>query len=976
MTIEHQFIQLLEKNREKEIIPFLQGLSTEDRKALTPLAKKLGKEYFEYKQVGNTWKDKATDQQRRILHYTFFTCYNEKDFKRENLTWLLSREHLEQFLPWYCPPWLDSYVNSFSESEWLPYDLSYFYLVELTERGFIQPSPQLVARLLVPAIFELKDRKHFFVPEKVLQYAITVEEHIWYLFQYETNVHTANRWMYGLEEKEQKGWDTVFKQLIDEGKLSRERVLNESLLASNRNFNKNLSGWFADLFLQLQPAKDETLILQPELFNLFSSPHSKVVNTALQGCKMILEDKGFDAGDFLDHVPALLASDTKSVVTTTVQLLEKLAKSYPDKQAIICRLVTAAFIHRDEALQTRAAKLISKYAPEDDEEIKQLLLPYGSNLFSTARTLLQAFMTVEQKPTEQPLSHSTPGVQKGALPADTLLPIIHDVDELVFLASQAFDNNQSWHIDLLPDALLRLNKQIRGEDLVKFEPAIQRALKFYFGDWHSSRGALDQMLACLFLDHVLWLIGRYPEQTTSTRDLFKSFMYKSEENKKTWDEHGINVSFLAGWKSYGEKEIYNPYQKLFHSIAAALKAHQDLPLLCTPTHTPAWIDPCVLVERLYLRQQQMVYTDDMDLQIALSRCWLHETEAAIQLAREKLTGEAQALMLFLLDKEQLPNGPFTNEDAWMLAALAKSPQTVYPELAELSYSLKPREIYTGQYKWQTLIEAYQVNDYSWEGGKMITKPVTRHRKVIRLQEGVPADTPKISGLKKFFSQLVGNKKVPADLPPLLYDYMMLKGQWLSTEDRDIRRIYFLTPSHPEPLLAATLQKCMDEATFTSETHKRFVTEVLQALHETHFPSGEMAHLFLATCMITSDKTITNYAAEIWLQGVLNQTVDSRLIGKTLGIHERIEFAPLKRFTELVVSNLMGISSAHNKELEILLAALIKELPVEPIKGLKKLLEIYMEVVRLNGSEMDEGMKKTLAQWKEKGSLGKVLKSNM
>ena len=70
-----------------------------------------------------------------------------------------------------------------------------------------------------------------------------------------------------------------------------------------------------------------------------------------------------------------------------------------------------------------------------------------------------------------------------------------------------------------------------------------------------------------------------------------------------------------------------------------------------------------------------------------------------------------------------------------------------------------------------------------------------------------------------------------------------------------------------------------------------MTEVLKALHDIGIPRGEMAHLFLATCMISSDNTVASYAAEIWTQGVTENNVNSELIGTILAKHEQIEFAP-------------------------------------------------------------------------------------
>ena len=59
------------------------------------------------------------------------------------------------------------------------------------------------------------------------------------------------------------------------------RVLKESLLAVNRNMNKNLCGWFAGMFTALTPSIEEQLALQPEILAVLSAPHSRPVNIML-----------------------------------------------------------------------------------------------------------------------------------------------------------------------------------------------------------------------------------------------------------------------------------------------------------------------------------------------------------------------------------------------------------------------------------------------------------------------------------------------------------------------------------------------------------------------------------------------------------------------------------------------------------------------------------------------------------------------
>lgn len=260
---------------------------------------------------------------------------------------------------------------------------------------------------------------------------------------------------------------------------------------------------------------------------------------------------------------------------------------------------------------------------------------------------------------------------------------------------------------------------------------------------------------------------------------------------------------------------------------------------------------------------------------------------------------------------------------------------------------------------------------------MLTEKATAQHKIIKLDLSAQKEKkPQESGLKNFFSKLTGGSKVETAEPtPLLYDYLRIPGRWLLTEDRDIRRILLLTPNNPEPLLALTIDKCLSDPAFYGETAKRFVTNVLQALHDTWRLPGEIGHFFIATCLVSQDKTAATYAAEIWLRGVEEESINSVLLGTLLGKLERIEFAPLKRLTDLLMKSLLNVSPVHNRALEDLLTAMLKELPEAPVKGLKKLLEIYQEVVRLNGSQVqDELVNRKLEQWKETNGLRKTIKS--
>ena len=125
-------------------------------------------------------------------------------------------------------------------------------------------------------------------------------------------------------------------------------------------------------------------------------------------------------------------------------------------------------------------------------------------------------------------------------------------------------------------------------------------------------------------------------------------------------------------------------------------------------------------------------------------------------------------------------------------------------------------------------------------------------------------------------------------------------------------------------------------------------------------------------MLVADKTSRSYAAGIWTDRVNTGCIDSARIGRILGSHQRTGWGPLKRLTDLIQQQMINVSPLHNRELELLLTSLIAE---QPVKELKKLLEIYSELLSVNNSRVtDERILQLLEIWKNTANLKKVIVS--
>ena len=980
MSIADQLAEWVKNETEAPLLEWLKQATEKERRELVPPIKKLDKYYSEFISTDNrSYSSRGTTKQHDLLNLASYTCFSKADYlKLQRATWIIDPEHLDKVKDWYHPDWFSELLNKEAESEFMVYSLNYSLVWQLFDQGLLQPSNRLWARTLSTYIFQDKGIKNKWVfefkPEKLLERPETLDQHIWYFFEEETELHLAGRYNhYGENADLSKiGWIPALTRMVTEVRLDRERLLRESLLASNKNYNKNLSGWHMDLFSAQFPTVAELIQLQPILVSVLNSPHSKVVNEALQFLKTIATEKNFDSPSLLDAAPVFLSSKTKTTVASGLMLLEQIAKKHPDTQKAIALIATQALVHADDGLQARAAKLISRFGEVADPGMPDRLAPYRDGLLQTARELLGPFLqAVEMDSTVRP-DHplALPDEPNKKIPVQT----VSNTDELIFLSAQAFDNNDALHIDLLPSALVTLLPALKGELLSQFQPALQRALQLTRNNFRSNEGYYDHMLGIFFIDVCIHLARKYPEESKPLTDVFEKFSQKEGDTEKKWMNIGANDNYISTWTNYYKDPYYLPRKQWLMDVLQKIRAGDTTPLLSTPTHYPGYIDPQVLVERIAHYEKEKQLADKTDLLMALGRVDLQDTAAALQLAREKLSGEWRSLMVFLFTPDAAPDGDITQGEAWISAALSKSPKKTYQALLPFGFDEYYLKKFTGQLAWKTIIEEFERDEWKWENEKAKTIKVKDQRKIIRIDfSGAPVPKEN-SGMKGLLEKLKWKQKEKKQAgTPLLYDYYEIKSEFFSNEHNDLRRALLMASNNLEAFLPTLIDRCMSRPASIGEGDKKMTLAALQLLYETWQEQGEMAHLFLATALLSADKTAAQTAAEIWLSHAPGGKLDVSLTGKIIGIHERVEFAPLKRFNDLAVQSLFRVSAQHNRLLETMIGSIIAELPAEPIKHLKKLLELYKELFLLNQTgKIPDAVKVKLHEWKPISGLAKLV----
>ncbi|VXB55064.1 DUF6493 family protein [Maribacter litoralis] len=965
--------------KEKDIIPFLKKLNPKDKRELVPFLKKLKEKIFERYDVTEktkwgmsyTTKPVHSEAKRNLVNKACYVCFNKTDTKKAffNVSQLsVSDDYLENIIPWYIPKWYSNLIN-----EDMPWELNYEKMMALYKKGLLEPSHALILARLPNAIVESKwennKNRSFYRPEVLHKHKETLDDHIWFLFEEESGI---NNYYNYLHLENYKGgndiWINTITYLVAENKLDRKKVLVATIYSSTKGFNKTLSGWFFDLLIKLNPSQDEVLSLQNEFFAALNSPHSKVINTVLKYFKLVANQKKFKHKVFIENASILLNSETKSVVNSTLMILDKIAKVYKSSSISICKKAAEALINVDEKIQLRAAKIIEKYGNPKKQELLEEVSLYADNLFHSSKEVLKEYIISNEEIEEE--SYEVEDAK--LLSEENKLPTYGSLDDLIFFISQVIDNNEVYHIDLLLSYLPKLNVLLNKDNVAKLEPIFKRSLdlSMNFEGWNSQIGSLESEAAFYLNDFAEILMNKYPLELQSfkkTKDqkikkLKKDRFYKSryKENLKEIEYQSI------------PDYIYQIHHSLFIQSKSLIKKGLTLELLSTPTHAPCWVDPKVLIDRIISYEKRNEEINLFDFQIAIGRLPINKDTSDIFENIDKINdGDIKEVLKYHFDQLEIQNVNISRPELWLQSVLSKNSDEEITYFQE--YLANPLQKEKGAYSWDCRLRDHFYKEYDYAAGKQVQKKMIRKElkyKDFNLQKNEPESL--ISSLKN-----VLNKKKKKIKISSIYEYMYFKKQkyYTTIQPNDDVKFLFLSPNNPSMFLSHVIHNNLKESTFFDESSKKNMVNLLKGIYEIWYRADfkESTYLFLSTGLLCSDKVARELAAEIWIKANSENKINNRIIGQILGKLESGEYAPLKRFTDLLTASLFKVSKRHNESLFTLLDNMIGNMNDEPIRGIKKLLELFLELKHTFPQiEISESTKDKLSGWKNSKTLKPVI----
>ncbi|MCD8178645.1 MAG: DUF6493 family protein [Tannerellaceae bacterium] len=894
--MKEQFLKIVRNGDKEAILPFLQQLTDKQKKELAPVIRKEEKYLSETVQLSsNSFGFRGTSTQMDIVSISAFFCFNRGEGMKISPWKFPDEETLEILLPVYCPDWFADYMSSHEY-----FRIHYLTMMKWVESGYLPIAPPERLAGMVES---------YITNDNLEVYPDTLEEHFWYMFQYPTTLN----WCQG------NHWGIRIQELCKENKIDRLRVLKESLLALNRNFNKNLTNWFMDLFLELEPTTEELLLLQDELFAGLTCVQSKPVKCILDLIKKLIFTKGFRTDQLLLSVSLLMSSETKAVVNAALGVLQSLLKAGTPYRQELCRQLTAVFISKDESIQKKAATLLVQYA-EPDEEIRSAIQRSEENLFSSTKTILKKWIPVPAKDEATTLQPAGIIAPQPLIREENAIKYPQTFEDFALFLNQAITLEEPYFPDVFMRGLIQWGNQVKADECVLLEPVIKKICKS-LNTWYCEymrvfTGSLLYIWCCD-------LERQYPGQMKKIMKLWDNLKDEEARQKKKHPGYPLKLLPLA---ALDLPHYYEGFRQVARSAQEKLQTGDLIPLLSTPTHSPAWIDPVALVKRLQQYQLTGKTPDSMDMQLAIQRCALDNTGEGLALAQKVLTGEIKELICFLLDKTAEPTGPFTYSSWWMTAAITHSPDTEFPAFGHFEYKVIPFVYFSASHSW----EASRGPVYA---------ELRIHTSGYKLREG----------------------------NPLFIEYLlctMVSHKTYSTafSRENVPFFLFAIPNRPD-ILSGFIGSYYAECAY--EIPEIAIGQAgVSAMSQLDIPFRSMDYLALAGYMIGLDKTVRDYASHLWIERVYQNRINNKELGKAIGKIEYIELFPLKRLTDLILNSLWNISGLHNRALLELIEAIVCESNPEPIKNMKKLLEIYKELLTLTEQPVSPEVIPMLERWKQ------------
>jgi hypothetical protein len=484
---------------------------------------------------------------------------------------------------------------------------------------------------------------------------------------------------------DESGWSYALRELAARCEIDRNRLLDVSLDALNRDFSQFRAGWFSRFHEFLEPTPEERAARAGRYLDLLASPIPPTVSFAMKALTALHKVKKLDGAAFVGRVEAVLHAKAKGTVKQALRMMTAFAKADADLASRVCTIATAALEHPESEVQESALALIETFGDPADDELLPAIEERRDIIAAPLRARITGWLGCDAQSGDAPDNGEdlTALIARArALPPD--LAEAAGVD----LALQALDSQER---EIGTAAYNGLNvPRISGDMRVAPADTPDALIELFL---RALADPFDVERVELAIGGVCRLCDQRPNDFAArTKPLAKRVTTLLENfgghHSTAWTSPAGTLALLAHAWLEGRDPAALCRASIKHRFhveqagAAGIFVHRALELarfvaarkavrsLSAPTHRGGWIAPQTLVERVRAWREAGHAVAAPDLILALLRLAPDDRAAALKAARD-LDGEAGAALRHALGGAGESIGKTV--PIWIAAARARAP---------------------------------------------------------------------------------------------------------------------------------------------------------------------------------------------------------------------------------------------------------------------------------------------------------------
>lgn len=370
------------------------------------------------------------------------------------------------------------------------------------------------------------------------------------------------------------------------------------------------------------------------------------------------------------------------------------------------------------------------------------------------------------------------------------------------------------------------------------------------------------------------------------------------------------------------------YYDVLETFAQFSYEEVSVPLLSLPTHAPSYIDPEILVQRLLEYQQKEIQLNLVDLAIALCRTPRENIDAAIKLLPKLHYPQLRSLLSFAFGQTLSPPDLNLHEDFKTVSSTEKNMWRGLWDTVIKTHEQEKKYDKFLDYKFISYYKNFWANDD------------TR----VEYKRDVLFDLPKIK-----------NQVTTYIYPALCYDSMN-HGTGGSLDLIFFQHISSVNKTFND--LAYAANGCYSEDILYES-----ITDFIHIFTRKDYILNPYSLFILATYSFNKSKTSRLSVSETFIQCFNQQKINTNILAQHYTTLINSNYAPFSRFIECLNQIKGGSELCDNALIQLIhhifqLYQIPKELPT----GLKKLFELYYELITQYQFTPEQELKTVLQEW--------------